>query len=181
MPEALAILEARKKHFGRESVFVFPGEGETKHLVEPKKSWETVLRRASFAQLLDVLMTEKKITQEEILESQELANTSLRQAEDKLHKIARKAKIMPAEYAIRDFRIHDLRRTFGSWQNRTGANLSTIGKSLGHKTLKATQIYTRLDMDPVRNAVSTGTSAMLIAAGIKKPETLKDEKTDGAQ
>lgn len=168
VPEAIEILESRKKIIGRESTFVFPGNGKTKHLVEPKTSWSTLLRRASLAQLTDVLVEEGKITNEEFLESQELLKKSLRRAEEKVHEIARKAKIDPFEYAIRDIRIHDLRRTFGSWQNRTGANLSIIGKSLGHKSLKATQIYTRLDMDPVRASVSSGTSAMLLAAGAKK-------------
>lgn len=35
---------------------------------------------------------------------------------------------------IKDLRIHDLRRTLGSWQAATGANSYIIGKSLGHKT-----------------------------------------------
>ena len=38
-------------------------------------------------------------------------------------------------------RIHDLRRTLGSWQAATGANSYIIGKSLGHKTQQATAIY----------------------------------------
>ncbi len=34
---------------------------------------------------------------------------------------------------IVDLRIHDLRRTLGSWQAKTGASLAIIGKSLNHK------------------------------------------------
>ena len=41
---------------------------------------------------------------------------------------------------IQDLRIHDLRRTLGSWQAATGANSFIIGKSLGHKTQHATAI-----------------------------------------
>ena len=64
--------------------------------------------------------------------------------------------------------LHDLRRTLGSWQARTDASLAVIGKSLNHKSLQATAIYARLDLDPVRQSVNTATSAMLEAAGLKE-------------
>lgn len=51
---------------------------------------------------------------------------------------------------ITDFRIHDIRRTLGSYEAITGASLQIIGKSLGHKSTQATEIYSRLTMDPVR-------------------------------
>ena len=63
--------------------------------------------------------------------------------------------------------LHDLRRTLGSWQARTGVCLAIIGKSLNHKSPQATAIYARLDLDPVRQSVNTATSAMLEAAGLK--------------
>lgn len=65
---------------------------------------------------------------------------------------------------IVDLRMHDLRRTLGSWEARTGASLIVIGKSLNHKSLAATQIYARLDTDPVREAVVKATDAILSAA-----------------
>jgi len=68
---------------------------------------------------------------------------------------------------LADLRIHDLRRTLGSWQAKTGASLTIIGKSLNHKTHQATAIYARLDLDPVRDSVNTATSAMMAAAGLK--------------
>ncbi|WP_018989147.1 tyrosine-type recombinase/integrase [Aromatoleum toluclasticum] len=64
--------------------------------------------------------------------------------------------------------LHDLRRTLGSWQARTGASLAIIGKSLNHKSQQATAIYARLDLDPVRQSVNTATTAMLEAAGLKE-------------
>lgn len=69
---------------------------------------------------------------------------------------------------IADLRIHDLRRTLGSWQAKTGASLSIIGKSLNHKNQATTAIYARLDLDPVRQSVNTATSAMMAAAGVKQ-------------
>jgi integrase len=63
--------------------------------------------------------------------------------------------------------LHDLRRTLGSWQAKTGASLAIIGKSLNHKSQAATAIYARLDLDPVRESVERATSAMFTAAGLK--------------
>lgn len=70
---------------------------------------------------------------------------------------------------IADFRIHDLRRSLGSWQAISGASLLIIGKSLGHKSPSATAIYAQLQLDPVRQSVNTATSKMLEQAGLKKP------------
>jgi integrase len=67
---------------------------------------------------------------------------------------------------LTNLRIHDLRRTLGSWQARTGASLAIIGKSLNHKSPQATTIYARLDLDPVRASVEKATEAMLNAAKI---------------
>lgn len=68
---------------------------------------------------------------------------------------------------IQDLRIHDLRRTLGSWQAKTGASLTIIGKSLNHKSPVTTAVYARLDLDPVRESVQKATNAMLAAAGLK--------------
>jgi integrase len=62
---------------------------------------------------------------------------------------------------ITNLRIHDLRRTLGSWQVAQGVSLAIIGKSLGHKSLQATQVYSRLTLDPVRDAMEKATDALL--------------------
>ena len=62
---------------------------------------------------------------------------------------------------IKNLRLHDLRRTLGSWQAATGANSFMIGSTLGHKSTQATAIYARLNIDPVRDAVERATQAML--------------------
>ncbi|MGJ8624238.1 MAG: tyrosine-type recombinase/integrase [Yoonia sp.] len=64
------------------------------------------------------------------------------------------------EAGIEDLRIHDLRRTLGSYQAATGANGYIIGKSLGHKSQQSTAIYARLNLDPVRESVNKATDAM---------------------
>ncbi|MGD9637757.1 MAG: tyrosine-type recombinase/integrase [Alphaproteobacteria bacterium] len=68
-------------------------------------------------------------------------------------KTAWKSILKKAE--LENLRIHDIRRTLGSYQAITGASLPIIGKSLGHKTANATQIYARLNQDPVRASMAT--------------------------
>jgi integrase len=65
---------------------------------------------------------------------------------------------------IENVRIHDLRRTLGSYQAITGASGFIIGKSLGHKSSSATAIYARLNADPVRQSVERAT-AMIFDIG----------------
>ena len=77
---------------------------------------------------------------------------------------------------IKDLRIHDLRRSLGSWQATTGANLSVIGKTLNHKNVTTTAIYARLNLDPVREAMQKATTAMLTAG-----ELLDDKQSDHLQ
>ena len=59
---------------------------------------------------------------------------------------------------IDNVRIHDLRRTLGSYQAINGASGFIIGKSLGHKSSFATAIYARLNADPVRQSVERATA-----------------------
>lgn len=83
---------------------------------------------------------------------------------------------------LENVRIHDLRRSLGSWQAATGANLSIIGKTLNHKNVATTAIYARLNIDPVRDAVEKATTAMWAAGGVL-PEgdvvDIRDKKKGG--
>lgn len=62
---------------------------------------------------------------------------------------------------ISNLRMHDLRRTMGSWQANTGASLPVIQKTLGHSSLRSTYIYARLQLAPVRSAMQKAARAML--------------------
>lgn len=72
------------------------------------------------------------------------------------------------EAGISNLRIHDLRRTLGSWQAIKGSSTLVIGKSLGHKTIQATAIYARLNLDPVRKSIELATKGMLNAGKKEK-------------
>jgi integrase len=73
-------------------------------------------------------------------------------------------KVLIERAGIKDLRIHDLRRTLGSWAAAGGASLQVIGKALGHHDISTTLVYSRLNLDPVRVAVDGAVQAMLAAA-----------------
>jgi len=54
-------------------------------------------------------------------------------------------------------------------------SLHMIGKVLGHKSPTATQIYSRLGHDPIRQAMEKAQNDMLAAAGLVK--TRKSKKS----
>lgn len=59
---------------------------------------------------------------------------------------------------IENLRIHDLRRTMGSYMAIAGVSLTIIGRALGHKSTQATAIYARLTQEPVRQAMEQALS-----------------------
>lgn len=61
---------------------------------------------------------------------------------------------------IADVRLHDLRRTKGSYASISGESLQKIAGMLGHKSLGSTQIYARLNQESVR-AASTASDATM--------------------
>jgi len=75
---------------------------------------------------------------------------------------------------LQDLRIHDLRRTLGSWQAATGSSLHIIGKSLNHKNPSTTAIYAQLNIDPVRKSVEAASEAIMKAGN--QPSNSNHEK-----
>ena len=54
---------------------------------------------------------------------------------------------------LEDVRLHDLRRTVGSWMATSGESLPLIGKVLNHSNASTTQVYARLSEDATRTAL----------------------------
>ena len=61
---------------------------------------------------------------------------------------------------VSDIRMHDLRRTLGSYMAIGGSSLPIIGKALNHKSQVSTAIYARLSNDPVLEAVNLASKLM---------------------
>ncbi len=119
---AVNLLLGRKALVG-DSEWVFPSPKNGGHVIEPKRAWARVLKRAG----------------------------------------------------IEGLRPHDLRRSLGSWAAASGTSIAIIGAALGHKTLRSTQVYSRLQLDVVRDAVTKTTAAMLEAGGVVNGSTVNME------
>ena len=68
-----------------------------------------------------------------------------------------------------DVRLHDLRRTVGSWLASSGASLHLISQVLHHSDLDTTRIYARLADDTARTALEEHGEALLEAVNGKGP------------
>ena len=76
-----------------------------------------------------------------------------------------------------DVKIHDLRRTLGSWLANNNVSLHMIGGILGHQSTASTRIYARLDTSSKREAISATIADIAHAGGIaldKRREAQKD-------
>jgi integrase len=164
-PEALAILRARKEREVNE--FVFPGDGARGHLISPKKGWRRILERAELYQLVSIVGRHRGWDAVRIKSETGKAAGQEAKALAEYREAAKKDDVMPPRPAAKGLRIHDLRRSLGSWQLATGASLSVIGKTLGHKDVSSTVIYARLNLDPVREAMQKAASAMFAAGGLQ--------------
>ncbi len=68
-----------------------------------------------------------------------------------------------ARAGLAEARVHDLRHSFASFAVADGNSLYLIGKVLGHKQARTTEIYAHLADDPIR-AVADRTAARIAAA-----------------
>ncbi len=66
---------------------------------------------------------------------------------------------------IDDVRLHDLRRTVGSWLAQAGNSLPLIGRVLNHSNPSTTAIYARLGDDPARQALADHAQRITAIAG----------------
>lgn len=77
---------------------------------------------------------------------------------------------------IEDVRLHDLRRTVGSWMSQAGVDLNRVRDALRHSNLSTTLTYARLGADPVREAMEEHGRRILEAAGRSNPVVVEDRK-----
>jgi len=66
---------------------------------------------------------------------------------------------------VDDVRLHDLRRTVGSWLAQSGNSLHLIGKVLNHSNSATTEIYARFAQDHVREALEAHGKKIMGIAG----------------
>jgi integrase len=102
----------------------------------------------------------------------------------KLKKVCRKAGISPAAATV-----HALRHSFGAHLRMAGVPLPEIADLMGHKDLATTQIYAKVQMEHLRDAVSrlsplVGTAPSLIPVTPRRsgegisPKLLEEKKME---
>ncbi len=67
---------------------------------------------------------------------------------------------------IEDVRLHDLRRTVGSWLAQSGNDLHLIGKLLNHKSPSTTAVYSHFGQNHLRNALEDHGQKIMEAANL---------------
>lgn len=67
---------------------------------------------------------------------------------------------------VEDVRLHDLRRTVGSWLAQAGNSLHLIGRVLNHSNQSTTAVYARFGEDSVRAALEQHGARIMGAAGL---------------
>lgn len=84
---------------------------------------------------------------------------------------------------VKDVRLHDLRRTVGSWLAQSGNSLHLIGRVLNHSNQSTTAIYARFAQDHVREALEEHGSKLMLIAKDDAPVKLapKKRKAGGKQ
>lgn len=75
---------------------------------------------------------------------------------------------------LEDVWIHDLRRSLGSWLVGSGTSLAIIGKILNHSQPSTTAIYSRLNIDPLREVLEINAQRML-TMGKGQPSGTKEK------
>ena len=71
-----------------------------------------------------------------------------------------------AAAGVEDVRLHDLRRTVGSWLAQAGNSLHLIGRVLNHSNQSTTAVYARFGEDSVRAALEQHGARIMGAAGL---------------
>jgi integrase len=189
VPGALEVLRRRRASIPAKVPWVFPGHGRTGHYVEPARAWDRIKRRAELAGILELIASTGATvpTLAEVLagvvESQVRAivtRTKRTDVGDTLDtalaawKAAAVAHgVNPDDAGMQDLRIHDLRRSLGSWLTIGGTSLAVVGRALGHRDRRSTDPYARLNLDPVRLAMGEATGRMLATVRDIKAEEAK--------
>jgi integrase len=154
-PRALEIL--KKRYLKSQSAWVFPQEENLeKHYSCHKRAFIRIKEKASIYLWFDDIKVSEWVRP---IVAQLPTYYNCGTGFERITTLAESENIkLPP--SLMDIRLHDIRRTLGSYQAINGVSLEIIGKSLGHKSIQATQVYARLILDPVRKSVESATETM---------------------
>lgn len=143
---AMEILRELPRQIG--NAYVFPGTKPGRPLVNITKPWQRVRTRVWLATNPGTAAALRERAGADVRRRSKHAEKTPAAVEDRLIALARK------EAGEGDLiRLHDLRRTVGSWLATSGESLPLIGKVLNHSNASTTQVYARLAEDATRTAL----------------------------
>jgi integrase len=143
---AIEVLRELPRQVG--NAYVLPGDKPGTQLVNITKPWYRVRARAWLASNSDAAAELRELAAAEVAARPKHAERGIQAVESRLIALAHKRIV--GDDAIR---LHDLRRTVGSWLATSGASLPLIGKVLNHTNTSTTQIYARFAEDSARDAL----------------------------
>ena len=165
---AMALLREIPRQPG--NPYILPGKTPGGHLVNISKPWGRVRTAATLARWREIPEVAALIDR---LTEQRAAAKSKHASKD-WTPVPSLAEIRAASDtadltlppAVDDVRLHDLRRTVGSWLAQSGNSLHLIGRVLNHSNPSTTAIYARFGQDSVRAALEQHGTKILGAAGL---------------
>lgn len=175
-PPALALLREIPRTPG--NPHILPGAKPGAALVNISKPWFRVRKTATLARWREVPEVAALIDR---LTAERAASMSKHAAKDsdatpdlaEIRAACDKAGLdLPT--AVDDVRLHDLRRTVGSWLAQAGNSLHLIGRVLNHSNASTTQVYARFGQDNVRAALDQHGERIMGAAGLKPKADVAD-------
>ncbi|GBE07061.1 MAG TPA: site-specific integrase [Phycisphaerales bacterium] len=136
--------------------YILPGLKEGSHLVNIEKPWLRTRKKATI-----------KIWAVHDSTADLIADLRKKLDRDPTIKEVQKATDFDLPTGVLDVRLHDLRRTVGSWLAQSGNSLHLIGRVLNHSNTSTTAIYARFAQDQVRNALEQHGQKIMGIAGQK--------------
>lgn len=80
-----------------------------------------------------------------------------------------------------DLRIHDLRRTHGTWMRKAGADRDIIGEALNHKSSKSTEVYDIIESDQVKEYREKATKTMMNSPNNRQAHRATNNQEDDVE
>lgn len=168
---ALAIIDTLPPMAG--NPYLLPSPTVTgAHLVNISKPWDRVRRRATVLFWQDAPEGSAIIEAERERVAKTPARKHARQrTEPTIEEISVAAKREGVDLprGFQHVRLHDLRRTAGSWLSSAGVELNTIREGLRHSDISTTLTYARLSEDAAAPAFEEHGRRLREAAGRAKP------------
>lgn len=163
---AVAILQSLSEIDGNRHLF--PGAREKGHLVNINKPWTRIRQRATM-EVWQADRTAAAIIAEERarLSRTPVSKHAPRRTEPTVAEVlaAAERKELELPQGFLQVRIHDLRRTVGSWMTRAKVDLNTIKGALRHQSISTTLTYARLGEEPARDALEEHGRRIMEIAG----------------